>query len=78
MLDGTTAVHLCHLEDGDIARLAATVRGAVTCPRSNLYLHNAPPLVEPLLAAGIAVGVGTDSAASNADLDLLGEAAGPA
>ena len=66
-------MHLCQLEEGDIERLAATVRGAVTCPRSNLYLHNTPPLVEPLLAAGIAVGVGTDSAASNADLDLLGE-----
>jgi aminodeoxyfutalosine deaminase len=73
VLDAATAVHLCELEEGDIARLAASVRGAVTCPRSNLYLHNAPPLVEPLLAAGIAVGVGTDSAASNADLDLLGE-----
>jgi len=73
VLDGATAVHLCHLEDGDITILAETVRGAVTCPRSNRYLHNPPPAVAPLLAAGIPVGVGTDSAASNADLDLLGE-----
>jgi cytosine/adenosine deaminase-related metal-dependent hydrolase len=73
VLDGMTAVHLCLLEDGDVAQLASAVRGAVVCPRSNLFLHNPPPLIEPLLVAGIAVGVGTDSAASNADLDLFGE-----
>jgi cytosine/adenosine deaminase-related metal-dependent hydrolase len=73
VLDGATVVHLCQLEDGDLARLADTVRGAVTCPRSNLYLHNTPPDVGRLLDARIAVGVGTDSAASNSDLDLLGE-----
>ncbi len=73
VLRGMTAVHLCELEPGDVELLADSVRGAVTCPRSNLYLHNPPPLVGPLLAAGIAVGVGTDSAASNVDLDLLGE-----
>jgi 5-methylthioadenosine/S-adenosylhomocysteine deaminase len=73
VLDGVTAVHLCQLEDGDVARLRGTVRGVVTCPRSNRFLHNSPPPVGPLLAAGIAMGIGTDSAASNADLDLLGE-----
>jgi 5-methylthioadenosine/S-adenosylhomocysteine deaminase len=49
------------------------VRGVVTCPRSNRFLHNSPPLVAPLLARNISVGAGTDSAASNVDLDLLGE-----
>jgi 5-methylthioadenosine/S-adenosylhomocysteine deaminase len=73
VLDGATAVHLCQLEEGDIARLAGSVRGAVTCPRSNRYLDNTPPHLAHLLDAGISVGVGTDSAASNVDLDLLGE-----
>ncbi|HSK46898.1 MAG TPA: amidohydrolase family protein [Coriobacteriia bacterium] len=72
-LEGSTAVHLCYLEPGDVAILAAQVRGAVTCPRSNRYLDNPPPRVGPLLDAGIAVGVGTDSSASNEDLDLLSE-----
>ena len=73
MLDGTTVVHACELEPGDVELLTGAARGVVTCPRSNRYLHNTPPRVGPLLDAGLAVGVGTDSAASNHDLDLLGE-----
>ena len=73
VLDGATAVHLCHLLPVDLPRVASTVRGAVTCPRSNAYLHNPVANVERLLARGIAVGVGTDSAASNHDLDLMEE-----
>ena len=73
VLDGTTAVHLCHADQADIAVLARHVRGVVTCPRSNRYLDNPPPNVERFVKAGIAVGVGTDSSASNNDLDLMAE-----
>lgn len=73
MLRGATAVHCCHLEDGDIELLASMARGVVTCPRSNRYLGNPPARVAPLLAAGITVGIGTDSSASNHDLDLMAE-----
>jgi 5-methylthioadenosine/S-adenosylhomocysteine deaminase len=73
VLDGMTVVHLCELEPGDVELLGASVRGAVVCPRSNRFLHNPPPSIAPLLGAGITVGIGTDSAASNVDLDLLGE-----
>jgi len=72
-LDGTTAVHVCHLEPEDLAVLARRVRGVVTCPRSNRYLDNPPPDVARLMEAGLAVGIGTDSSASNHDLDLLNE-----
>lgn len=72
-LDGATAVHCCYLAPGDTKLLAARARGIVTCPRSNRYLGNPPPAVRPLLEAGIAIGIGTDSTASNTDLDLLGE-----
>lgn len=72
-LDGATAVHLCYASEGDVALLASSVRGVVTCPRSNRYLHNPPPRIAPLLDAGIAVGIGTDSSASNEDLDLMAE-----
>ena len=71
-LDGATAVHLCHATEADVALLARHARGAVTCPRSNYYLGNPPPRVTPLLEARVPVGVGTDSSASNYDLDLLG------
>ncbi len=72
-LKGTTAVHLCYITPDDIELLAAQARGAVTCPRSNHYLGNPPPAIGPLLAAGVAVGIGTDSSASNHDLDLMAE-----
>ena len=73
VLGGAAAVHCCRLEPGDIELLSAASAGVVTCPRSNRYLDNPPALVAPLLAAGIRVGIGTDSSASNADLDLLAE-----
>ncbi len=72
-LDGTTAVHLCHVTEDDIAVLGRHARGAVTCPRSNHYLGNPLPRISLLLEAGISVGIGTDSSASNYDLDLLAE-----
>jgi len=72
-LEATTAVHVCLLQDRDIDLLAARVRGVVTCPRSNRYLSNVPPKLVPLLDAGLAVGIGTDSSASNHDLDLMTE-----
>lgn len=73
VLDGTTAVHCCHLDPADFALLADHARGVVTCPRSNRYLDNPPPRIAPLLEAGITVGIGTDSSASNHDLDLMAE-----
>jgi len=72
-LDRATAVHLCHATEADVALLARHACGAVTCPRSNYYLGNPPPRVTPLLEARVPVGVGTDSSASNYDLDLLAE-----
>jgi 5-methylthioadenosine/S-adenosylhomocysteine deaminase len=73
VLEGATAIHCCRLEPGDIELLAARGASVVTCPRSNRYLDNPPAHVAPLLAAGIALGIGTDSSASNADLDLMAE-----
>lgn len=73
VMDGATAVHLCHVSPTDISRLSATTRGTVTCPRSNAFLGNAHPPIGRLLAHHLPVGVGTDSAASNHDLDLMSE-----
>ncbi len=73
VLDGCTVIQACHAGPTDTARMASTVRGVVTCPRSNRYLENPLPPVQRLLRAGIPVGVGTDSAASNSDLDLCAE-----
>lgn len=73
VLDGTTTIHLSQITPSDIARLLAASRGAVTCPRSNRYLHTGSPDVRRMLERGVPVGVGTDSLASNHDLDLMSE-----
>lgn len=67
------AVHMTQLEDGEIERLAAAGAHVVHCPESNLKLASGFCPVARLLAAGVNVALGTDGAASNNDLDLLGE-----
>ncbi len=67
------AVHMTQLEDGEIARLAAAGAHVVHCPESNLKLASGFCPVARLLSAGVNVALGTDGAASNNDLDLLGE-----
>jgi len=45
----------------------------VHCPESNLKLASGFCPVQALVSAGVNVALGTDSAASNNDLDMLGE-----
>jgi hypothetical protein len=45
----------------------------VYCPRTHAYFHHPPFPIAQLLAAGVRVALGTDSRASNPDLDLLAE-----
>nr|VFJ62605.1 MAG: 5-methylthioadenosine/S-adenosylhomocysteine deaminase [Candidatus Kentron sp. DK] len=67
------AVHVTHVEEEEIARLAAHGVGVVHCPESNLKLASGLCPVERLLAAGVVAGLGTDGCASNDDLDMFGE-----
>ena len=67
------AVHMLHLEDAEMARFAECAAHVVHCPESNLKLANGFCPVQRLREAGINVALGTDGAASNNDLDLLGE-----
>jgi len=67
------AVHMTQLEDGEIALLADSGVNVVHCPESNLKLASGFCPVIRLLDAGINVALGTDGAASNNDLDMMGE-----
>ena len=67
------AVHVTQVNDEDLATLAATGTHVLHCPESNLKLASGFCPVERLWQAGVNVAVGTDGAASNNDLDLLGE-----
>jgi len=70
----TLCIHVVQLEPGDVPRLARTGVAIAHCPLSNrAHGHGAAPLAA-LLAAGLRVGVGTDSVASVGALDLLAEA----
>ena len=67
------AVHMTQLEDGEIQALADAGARVVHCPESNLKLASGFCPVEKLDRAGVIVALGTDGAASNNDLDMLGE-----
>lgn len=70
---GLVAVHMTQLEEPEIQRLAAAGAHVVHCPESNLKLASGFCPAARLLAAGVNLALGTDGAASNNDLDLLGE-----
>jgi len=67
------AVHLTQVTDDEIALLANSGSHVVHCPESNLKLASGFCPVTRLMDAGINVALGTDSSASNNDLDMLGE-----
>jgi len=67
------AVHMTQLEEAEIETLVRAGIQVIHCPASNLKLASGFCPVAKLLEAGINVALGTDGAASNNDLDLLGE-----
>lgn len=71
----TAGVHGVWLEPAEMELLAARGVGLILCPESNLKLASGVADHRALIAAGVALGLGTDGAASNNNLDLLGEAA---
>ena len=70
----TLAAHCVHLSDSDIATLVEKRVGVSHNPGSNMKLASGVAPVPKLLAAGATVGLGTDGAASNNNLDMLEEA----
>jgi len=67
------AVHMVHIDEGEIARMAECAASVVHCPESNLKLASGFCPVQRLMDAGVNVALGTDGAASNNDLDVHGE-----
>ncbi|ADJ13811.1 amidohydrolase [Halalkalicoccus jeotgali] len=65
--------HGVHTDERGIELLAKTGMGVVHCPASNMKLASGMAPVQAMLDAGVSVGMGTDGAASNNDLDLFGE-----
>lgn len=67
------AVHMTQLLDEEIDMLAQAGSHIVHCPESNLKLASGYCPVQKLLDAGVNVALGTDGAASNNDLSMIGE-----
>ena len=68
---GLLAAHAVWVNDADIAVLKARGAGVSHNPESNMKLASGAAPVTGYLRAGVAIGLGTDGAASNNDLDMF-------
>ncbi len=68
---GILAAHGVWVSDADIAILKARSVGVSHNPESNMKLASGTAPVTAMLRAGVALGLGTDGAASNNDLDMF-------
>ncbi len=67
------AVHMTDVHPDEFEPLAVSGVNVVHCPESNLKLASGFCPVARLVEAGVNLALGTDGAASNNDLDMLGE-----
>lgn len=67
------AVHMTQLTEAEIHLCAERGVSVVHCPESNLKLASGFCPACALLRAGVNLAIGTDGAASNNDLDMIGE-----
>jgi cytosine/adenosine deaminase-related metal-dependent hydrolase len=74
VLEHLVAIHLNYLDESDIDRLAGSNASGVFCPGSTRWFGRKSWMpVKDLLDRGVAVGLGTDSLASNESLNFLRE-----
>ena len=67
------AAHCVHVDEGEIRSLKNFQAGVAHNPTSNLKLAAGVAPVAKMLELGVNVGIGTDGAASNNDLDMFEE-----
>ena len=67
------AAHCIHIDEGEMRTLLHAGAGVAHNPSSNLKLASGFASVQKMLDLGLDVGIGTDGAASNNDLDMFEE-----
>jgi 5-methylthioadenosine/S-adenosylhomocysteine deaminase len=67
------AAHCVHIDEGEMRTLMHAEAGVAHNPSSNLKLASGFAPVQKMLEVGLNVGIGTDGAASNNDLDMFEE-----
>ena len=67
------ALHAIHMNTAEIELLSAAGVSVAHCPKSNMKLGSGIAPLAAFRAAGVRVAIGTDSAASNNNLDILDE-----
>jgi 5-methylthioadenosine/S-adenosylhomocysteine deaminase len=67
------AVHCVWVSDHDIAHMQERGCGIATCPGSNMKLGSGIAPLHSMVEGGVNIGVGTDGAASNNNLNLVEE-----
>ena len=70
---GDFIAHGVHVDETEIELLAERGVGVAHCPASNMKLASGIAPVQAMLDAGVTLGIGTDGAASNNDLDVFDE-----
>lgn len=71
--ENTLLVHCVHLTDSDIELVANKKVSVCLCPRSNEFIGVGRARWEDLMDAGVNLCLGTDSPASNTDIDVWNE-----
>ena len=71
--DNVIAAHCVHLTEEDIQLIAHRKVGVAHDPESNMKLASGVAPIPDLLDAGVKIGLGTDGAASNNDLNMFEE-----
>ncbi len=70
---GSILVHCVDAGEDDFLRLRSADAHVCLCLRSNDYISGRLPDLKAIVKSGVRVGIGTDSLASNSDLNFLNE-----
>ncbi len=71
--DRFVAVHGVHVSEPELDMLAASGTSVIHCPESNMKLSSGMAPIHRAVEKGVPVGLGTDGAASNNNLDMIEE-----